>query len=344
MRTCVSIAIFICCIALVSGTQAGSHKTTTFNVPGAGTGQGQGTVAEGVVDDGSIMGYYIDSTGRGHGFLRTSAAKYDKFDPAGSTFTEPLGMNASLEITGLYVDSNGIDHGFVRDSAGKITTFNIAGAVSTIPEDINSSGDTAGYFTDSNGALHGFIRSASGTATKFNAPKAGTGQNQGTGPGGFDAFTDAGELTGIVIDSAGVLHGWVRLASGNIKDFDPTGSVETQVTGIDSAGTVIGFYVNSAGVDTGYTRDSAGTFKTFSVANSSNTEPTNIVSSGAEMAGTYVDSTGLTRGFERTAAGTTSTFAVSGATGTFAESNNDSGVVGGYYLDSAGVYHGFLWQ
>ena len=45
--------------------QAGSrHTITTFEVPGAGTGEGQGTIPIGITADGSVAGYYIDSEQR----------------------------------------------------------------------------------------------------------------------------------------------------------------------------------------------------------------------------------------------------------------------------------------
>lgn len=42
----------------------------TFDVPGAGTGAGQGTLPAGGNDAGAIAGYYFDGSGVSHGFLR----------------------------------------------------------------------------------------------------------------------------------------------------------------------------------------------------------------------------------------------------------------------------------
>lgn len=51
-------------------------QTITFNVPGAGTGSGQGTFGEVVAQGegvpgiyGAVLGSYIDSSGVQHGFL-----------------------------------------------------------------------------------------------------------------------------------------------------------------------------------------------------------------------------------------------------------------------------------
>jgi hypothetical protein len=45
---------------------------TTFDVPDAGTGAGQGTSPLGINAEGAITGYYIDASNVGHGFLRTA--------------------------------------------------------------------------------------------------------------------------------------------------------------------------------------------------------------------------------------------------------------------------------
>jgi hypothetical protein len=47
--------------------------STTFDVPGAGTGAGQGTFTYCNNPAGAITGYYIDASGVSHGFLRTAS-------------------------------------------------------------------------------------------------------------------------------------------------------------------------------------------------------------------------------------------------------------------------------
>jgi hypothetical protein len=59
-----------------------------------------------------VVGFYY--TGTIHGFVRNKAGKVRKFDPPGSTATEPWGINARGTIAGQYIDSGGIYHGFIR--------------------------------------------------------------------------------------------------------------------------------------------------------------------------------------------------------------------------------------
>ena len=49
-------------------------RITTFEAPGAGNGTYQGTLAQAVNSAGSIAGYYIDTNGVEHGFLRVPTA------------------------------------------------------------------------------------------------------------------------------------------------------------------------------------------------------------------------------------------------------------------------------
>ena len=51
--------------------RARDGTVTALDVPGAGTGHGQGTVADGINPSGQITGYYTDATGVTHGFLRS---------------------------------------------------------------------------------------------------------------------------------------------------------------------------------------------------------------------------------------------------------------------------------
>ncbi len=68
-----------------SQAQAGQkHEITTFDITGAGTGSGQGTFPIGIVENGWIMGSYIDANNVSHGFLRAPDGAISKFDVPGA--------------------------------------------------------------------------------------------------------------------------------------------------------------------------------------------------------------------------------------------------------------------
>jgi len=97
---------------------------TSFDPQGSviGTGKLTGTLPFGIDPDGNyITGYYTDSSGVGHGFVRTNSdGTITSFDAPGAatalTFlvsgTGGISVNASGGIAGTYVDSNAIFHGF----------------------------------------------------------------------------------------------------------------------------------------------------------------------------------------------------------------------------------------
>jgi hypothetical protein len=71
-------------ILLVCGLQLYGQQITTFDVPGAGTGFGQGTFPTAINPAGVITGYYLDAGSIPHGFLRARDGTFIPFDPLGS--------------------------------------------------------------------------------------------------------------------------------------------------------------------------------------------------------------------------------------------------------------------
>jgi hypothetical protein len=92
---------------------------TTFDIPGAGTGPGQGTVPEAINTPGTIMGNYFDANGVSHGFIRANYGAINLFDVPGAGTgpgqgTVPFCNNPADAITGWEIDANGVFHGFLR--------------------------------------------------------------------------------------------------------------------------------------------------------------------------------------------------------------------------------------
>ncbi|MGO4879405.1 MAG: hypothetical protein ACLP59_01125 [Bryobacteraceae bacterium] len=99
-------------------------EITTFDVPGAGTGPGQGTLPMGNNAWDEIEGYYVDASSVAHGFLRAPYGEITTFDaPDAGTLgpaqnisqgTFPMTNNTEGAISGFYIDQNYAYHGFVR--------------------------------------------------------------------------------------------------------------------------------------------------------------------------------------------------------------------------------------
>jgi len=113
------------------------HGTfTLLDVPGAGTGPGQGTSAEDINPEGVIAGEYSDASSVFHGFVRTEDGTITTFDvlgagagPGQGTFVASVeGLTPAGALAGFYTDASGVNHGYVRTPHGTITTFDVPDA------------------------------------------------------------------------------------------------------------------------------------------------------------------------------------------------------------------------
>lgn len=220
----------------------------------------------------------------------------------------------------MYSDSIDAYHGFVRAADGTFTPFDVTGAPTairhrgTVPLSSNAGGDITGFFVDAGAVRHGFVRiAASGTISTFDAPGAGTASTEGTVP---IHIGTAGDITGFYKDAGGLFHGFIRNGSTGVitaaidapgASSGPSGKVSfmgTLPTGIDATGDIAGVYSGTDGIYHGFLRAANGTFS----------PP--IDAPNAAKGGLFP--------------------------GTFPFSMNDSGVIAGFYEDSAGLNHGFV--
>lgn len=240
---------------------------------------------------GAVTGYYVDSNGLFHGFVRSRDGTITEFDPAGSG-TNPASINDKGAIVGSYVDGN-ISHSFIRAADGTITTFDPAGANGSGAASIDGSGVIAGSFEE-NGVTHGFVRTADGTITTFDPP-----DSTYTLAAGIDA---GGAIAGWY-GNGGALLGFVRAADGTFATFDAESSGNNDVFAIDNKGQVTGDYVrNNDGVPHGFEYQPRGKIKSFDPPESVYTVALGIDSgtnTGA-IVGYYEDKSGRYHGFLRT--------------------------------------------
>lgn len=92
---------------------------TNFDVPGAGTGENQGTFATGINGAGTIAGYFSDSNSVWHGFVRDPSGSFVTFDdPNAGTGsnqgTFPSCINRFGQVAGTFSGPKGQARGFVR--------------------------------------------------------------------------------------------------------------------------------------------------------------------------------------------------------------------------------------
>jgi len=367
---CTLVLVLLPCFGIVGcggGSSGGQGQNpppptfTTIDAPEAGTASVQGTYALRINDAGEVAGFFIDTNGAAHGFIRNSAGLVTTIDAPGAGTTQDLGtvvegLNASGETAGYFIDSQDLEHSFVRDASGTIATFDPAGTSGA--QSIGDDGTVAGGYVDANGA-HGYLRAPDGTFTTFD-PTGDASQVTIVVP---NQINSNGSVAGTYTDTNGVYHGFLRDSSGNITILDAPGagtaaSEGTEIADINSGGVMVGG-INIGvvdGVDTTHSLmlTATGTYTTFDplAADGVSSFAEGINDSGA-ITGTYRDPSLVRHGYVEEPGGTFVSFDDPNAAqlplssvniGTTALRINASGTVVGFYSDSAGVRHGFIWQ
>ena len=337
----------------------GTRGITEFDVPHAGSGEGQGTYPQDNNTGGSITGYYVTGANVYHGFLRIPDGTVTSFDSPGAGSirgsgqgTAPQSINSKGEIAGQYQDENYLYHGFLRTVDGTFTTIDAPAAgteanLGTFGEDINDKGLIAGFYVDTQSVYHGFVRAVDGSIVTFDAPGAGSGAGQGTFVTFEEGLNRKGEIIGWYIDGNGMSHGYLRSPDGGtFTTIDGPGALATLLGGINPAGVITGYFADSAGVYHGLLYDD-GTLTQLDNPNAGvnpgeGTASFTINPDGG-ITGIYIDGNDVVHGFRRTFAGAFTTIDASGAVETRPETINSAGVITGYFVDKKSVSHGFLW-
>lgn len=368
-RRSVVLLVILACFLPSAWPQVGTHQKAgiiTFDVPGAGTGPGQGTQPIGIVQGGWIMGSYIDAKNVYHGFLRTPWGFITKFDVPGmgtgpgQGVVEVFGMTPYLEIVGDYLDSSNNYHAFLRTPFGEIKQFSCPGAGpgGTAAEAVNSWGLISAMFMDNNGAWHGCLRAPNGSFTLYDPPDSGIGSWQGTYAAIFGGINPAGAVTGEYQDNNWAWHAYVRAPNGAITEYDVPNAGGTGVLAINQTGEIWGWYFDGDGVWHGYLRSRDGTLTVVDAPGAgtgagqgTTANPFCCAYGGINQAGTvtspYMDSSNVLHGFQRTADGKFTTFDAPGAgtgayQGTMPISISPEGAITGFYVDANNAVHGFL--
>ncbi|HTT99153.1 MAG TPA: hypothetical protein VMF58_13975 [Rhizomicrobium sp.] len=106
---------------------------------------------------GVIAGYYADTSGKIHGFVRPADGGNPKgFNPPVYTgVLEVTGMNDDSTVVGWSIDAQGLPHGFAVNADFKFATLNAPqGTNGTEIYAIGPDGKLAGYYHDANNDTH----------------------------------------------------------------------------------------------------------------------------------------------------------------------------------------------
>jgi hypothetical protein len=157
-------------------------------------------------------------------------------------------------------------------------------------------------------------------------------------------INDLGDIAGLFVDASAASFGFMRLNNGNFSHpiADPNATSNfTEGRGINNARLVCGDYLDSAGAFEGFFL-SGHTYTNYLVPNSTTTIVLGVNNVGDFSGSNIPTSTGIQGAF-LSIGGTVTEFAVTNATATLAYQLNATNQSCGYYIDSAGITHGF-WR
>jgi len=275
---------------------------TSFDVPGATS-----TTAWGINADGAVVGAYVDSAGKQHGFL-LSAGDFTTIDYPGALSTSARAINAQGDIAGNHVDVTGLPGGGSRGyllRQGVIIDVNYPGHMNTIPQRINDNGQIVGCYHDNDtmGSMHGFLFSGG----NYSDLSTQASMNNGVMP-------DGGVFAGLYTDMmTGVGHGYLA-STGAFAPFDFPFSTLTWAWDMNPSGEIVGQYTDAAKKGHGFLLSLGNSIATFG-ANPQ-------IGMGGSFSFVSIDFPGAT---------TTNAYGI-----------NSKGDIVGSYVDSAGKTHGFF--
>src|ERR1700720_3436739 len=124
-----SVFLYLGQVAVAFGAPPAQY--TVFDVSGAGTLSGQGTMPNALNASSDSTGTYIDSNNNFHGFLRAADGTITPMNVGPSGETVATAINREGTVVGYYLKKNQFsNNGFLRRKGGRIEKFS-AGGLST---------------------------------------------------------------------------------------------------------------------------------------------------------------------------------------------------------------------
>ena len=238
-----SLVLGITCPALAQQPELGTFSTipsdqaafTFIDPPNS-----KATHPRAINSEGEIVGWYVDSSNKTHGFLRSVEGEYSQIDVPveGARLTQALGINNRGDIVGTYTSSDGKRHGYLLGRDGEFSAFDPLNSVDTVARGINSKRDIVGFF---NFFSHGYLLTRHGNEIPIDVPFPGVLATNA------QSINARGEIVGPFADAAGA-HGFVRSKKGDFTQVDVpfSGGHDTQAFGNNNDGDIVGCWTDSS--------------------------------------------------------------------------------------------------
>lgn len=257
---------------------------TTIDFPDA-----VATTAFGINAQGEVVGSYLDSSNKTHGFVRIGEL-FRSVDFPGAAFTQARGISPEGEIVGSYRlpgEPTVNFHGYLLTRGGEFRRVDFPGHTSTIAQRIGPDGTILGCYhdTDQMGTMHG-IAVRDDEFTEFDMP---TSMHNGATPNGKT-------IVGLYTDMDSGRGRAYLLRNGDFVPFDVPDSTFTAGWDINPGRRAVGVYQDAAGRFHGFTVDRHWRFTTIDHPGATATRTFGINPRG-DVVGHYVDTANRTHGY-----------------------------------------------
>jgi uncharacterized membrane protein len=317
------------------------------DAPGAARVAGvQITQITGVDNAGLIAGFFVDAGGAQHGFVADSVVKvpthFAVVDGPGGGATTINAIANDGTVVGFTTD-NGANANFTRTRSGAFTPLDLGDPAGGVANGINQAGQVVGV-------SHGIaVLIANGTKTEISIPGASASVAFG--------INDQGTIVGQYTDAVGHMPGFVR-QSATVTPINPTPTATvTNVQGVNNLGVAIGFFSADGVHQHGFIDDTRSA--TITLLPDPSTEKTRA--NGLELTQFLgINDLGVAVGYYQTGDGSQYGFLfdllasayifldapgaapVNGVQITQITGIDNAGEITGFYVDAAGVQHGFV--
>jgi len=158
----------------------------------------------GVNDSGTAVGFYTDAQGSNHGYeYSIDSKRFTDVTVPGATSVTAAGINNRADVAGFSTNSGGTTDGFLLSDGGQFTDLAFPGATMTQALGVNGYDEVVGVYQlgSGNGATtHGFTWTSQQGFTTVDDPN-------GVGATTVNGVSNAGDLVGFYVDSAGNTDG-----------------------------------------------------------------------------------------------------------------------------------------
>ena len=202
-----------------------------------------GVLPIGVNNYGQVVGSYLDTSRKWHGFLYKNSTYTMVDNPSGTEGTQASGINDAGQIVGTYFDSSGTKHGFLYSGGTYMPLDDPLATKGTQAIGINDTNQIVGNYEDSSGTKHGFLYSG-GTYTPLDDPLATKGTEA-------SSINDEGQIVGTYSDGGGE-HGFFYSNGIYIMFDDPLHTSRTITLGVNMYDQIVGAYADTNGTLHGF--------------------------------------------------------------------------------------------